>query len=91
MQDTYQAVLVRALELVLLSRELTTDDKRYVSSLLDSEIASVIATGETDALEMAKLAVKEAVKKRRKLQGVATRTAAKREESRRELRSVLGR
>jgi hypothetical protein len=91
MQDLFMGTLVRALELVLKSHALTDADRQYVSKLLDAEITALISRGLTDAGEMAKLAVKEAVKKRRRSQGVAARTGAKREEARRQWRSSLSR
>lgn len=91
MQDMFMGTMVRALELVLKSSALTAADKQCVSGLLDAEVAALIAEGGHDASAMAQRAVKEAVKKRRRSQGVATRTAAKREEARRQSRSALGR
>ena len=80
MQEMQAGMLVRALMLVLLSRDLTDSDKRRVSSFLDGEIAGLIASGkQEDAAELAKLAVKQAVRKLRQSQGVASRTAQRRE------------
>jgi hypothetical protein len=91
MQSIFMGTLVRALELVLKNPALTDSDKQFVSGILDTEITALIAEGYTDTADMAKIAVKEAVKKRRKAQGVATRTAAKREEARRQWRSSVTR
>ena len=86
MQNTFMETLVRALGFVLTSHALTDAERQWVSASLDAEITALIAAGHTDTNEMAKLAVKEAVKKRRKSQGVAARTATKREEARRQWR-----
>ena len=83
MHDVSGRILVRALTVILVSRDLTTEDKRRVSNFLDEEIVALVAAGHQDTEETAKLAVKEATKKLRGLQGVASITARKREERRR--------
>jgi hypothetical protein len=83
MYDIQMAVLVRALTLVLLNKALTTDDKRYISRHLDAEIAALAAAGGNNVEEIAQTAVKNATKKRRQAQGVASRTSQKREDLRR--------
>ena len=64
---------------VLVSKSLTAEDKRHVSVLLDAKIAELISDGKTDAREIAEIAVKEATKKHRQSQSVASRTALRRE------------
>jgi hypothetical protein len=91
MQNIFMDTLVVALELVLKNRALTDTDKQFVSRLLDDEITALLGAGHREAKETAALAVKEAVKKRRKSQGVAARTATKREEGRRQQRSAFTR
>jgi hypothetical protein len=88
-QAVHMNVLVQALTLVLTSRELTADDKRHVSSLLDAEVAELVATGDEAPGMTAKAAVKEAVKKHRRMQGVASREARKREEKRRGMKTEM--
>lgn len=87
MYDVHIAALVKALASVLLSKSLTDDDKRHVSELLDEEITAITAAGNENVDEIAQLAVKNATKKRRQSQGVASRTSQKREALRRSFSS----
>lgn len=89
MYDTHASVLVRALTQLLVSRSLTSEDKRRVSTLLDDEITAVLSAGKLQAEAAAKVAVHEATKKLRKEQGVASRTSQKREQLRRVARNAL--
>jgi hypothetical protein len=83
MFNIHAGVLVRALGMVLVSKSLTDDDKRHVASLLDDEITAVITSADESPEELAKLAVKQATKKLRRSQGVASRTSLRREQFRR--------
>lgn len=83
MYDIHAAILVRALTHVLTNKALTTDDKRYISGHLDEEIAALVVAGEENVEEIARTAVRNATRKRRQTQGVASRTAQKREALRR--------
>ena len=79
MYDMHTSVLVLALTSVLVSKSLTDEDRRRISEFLDEEIAALLASGESDLRKVADLVVKNATKIHRQSQGVASRSAQKRE------------
>ena len=62
---------------------LTTDDKRYISRNIDAELAALTSDDGKNVEEIAQAAVKNATKKWRQAQNVASRTSQKREALRR--------